>query len=187
MADILRALLAEHGRISKVLSVLERQMAIFEDGGAPDFDLIRCTLEYSLDYPNLCHHPKEDLVYGRLRDRFPAAAEAIGDLLEDHARLAALTRRFAETVDAVLKGDELPRAQVMGMAREFVQAYRRHIRIEEDRVFPMAERRLTAEDWDEVDAAAADPDDPLFGAEVAEQYRALFDEILYLDQDSRDG
>ena len=57
-------------------------------------------LDYSLSYPILCHHTKEDLVYRRLRTRDAAATDAIGDLEADHEELATLTRRFAVTFDS---------------------------------------------------------------------------------------
>lgn len=181
MAEVLRLLRQEHANLARLLKVLDRQIALLGGGGQPDYDIIRGVVEYCLDFPDLCHHPKEDLILEKLRLRDPEAADRVGDLEGDHAELAALTRRFADAIEQVLLEAELPRDWLHGIAQGFENAYRHHIAMEEQVFFPAAERALRVADWAEIDARVADREDPLFGARVAERFRALSEEVLALD------
>ena len=50
----------EHRNIARLLRALEHQVAIFSNADAPDYDVIVGVADYFLDYPDRCHHPKED-------------------------------------------------------------------------------------------------------------------------------
>jgi hemerythrin-like domain-containing protein len=123
---------------------------------------------------------KEDLVYNRLLQRDPASADEILDLLTDHARLGALTRRFAAALRNVAHDVELPRDLFEGVAREYLEETRRHMELEETEFFPRALLRLESEDWAEIEAAIASPEDPLFSDRLADEYRKLHQLILEL-------
>ncbi len=185
MVSVINALRGEHANIGRLLGVLERQIAMFEDGRGPDYEILDSLLEYFLDYPELCHHPKEDLVYRRLMRRNPGLSERIPDLKVEHAWLAGLTHRLAEVIRNVHLDAEMPRRQVAGLAREFLDAYQEHMRMEEDEFFTAALCHLDSGDWAKIAMSINDPADPLFGPKVGESFQALYREIMTLDQASR--
>ena len=178
MVEAIRALRREHGNAAKLLDVLERQLETFHTGGTPDYDIVRAAVDYFTSYPQICHHPKEDIVYAKLKAVDPAAAEALGDLAVEHARLAGLTRRFADAVTALLGAAEMPRGAFERAVGEFIDQQRHHMAMEEERFFPKALESLSEEDWVEVDRQIVDRDDPLFGADVEARFRALRENIL---------
>ncbi|MFQ5776029.1 MAG: hemerythrin domain-containing protein [Kiloniellaceae bacterium] len=179
MADVVGLLLQEHANLAKLLDAVERQLAVFEEGESPDYDIVQGVLDYCLNYPDLYHHPKEDLVFERLRVRDPAAAEALGDLQAEHRRLGALTRRFAAAVRNLLQDLEIPREAFDQVAREFLDHYRRHMDMEERVFLPAAVRSLTAEDWAEIDAQVTAREDPVFGTPQGEErFEALREKVL---------
>jgi hemerythrin-like domain-containing protein len=180
MSQVLEQLRLDHGRMSQLLRIIEEQLTLYRSGGAPDFDLLGQIIEYTLHFPDLVHHPKEDLVYNRLLQRDPASADEILDLLTDHARLGALTRRFAAALRSVAHDVELPRDLFEGVAREYLGETRRHMELEETEFFPRALLRLESKDWAEIEAAIASPEDPLFGDRLADEYRKLHQRILEL-------
>lgn len=184
MVSVINGLREEHANIGRLLGVLERQIAMFEDGRAPDYEIIDSILEYFLDYPELCHHPKEDLVYRRLLHRNPGLAEQLPDLKVEHAWLAGLTHRLADVFRNVHLDAEMPRRQVVVLAREFVDAYQEHIRMEEDEFFTAALCNLDSGDWAKIAMSINDPEDPLFGPKVGKSFQALYREIMMLDQTS---
>jgi len=63
MSDTLSRWHAEHANFSKLLDLLERQVASFHDGGSPDYELMLEIMYYMTHYPDVLHHPKEDLVF----------------------------------------------------------------------------------------------------------------------------
>jgi hemerythrin-like domain-containing protein len=147
MAETMRILRQEHANMAMVLDAFERQLVFFEQAGTLDFKVIRAVLDYFLTYPDLYHHPKEDMIYHQLRARDNSKAGAIGNLLSGHEDLALLTRRLAKaTVDQILGGHEVPQVWFRSLARAFLDANRHHMAMEERHFFPLALRVLTTED-----------------------------------------
>ena len=182
MAEVMRILYHDHRNMAKLLNVLERQLEVFDDSGVPDYDVIRGVLDYCTSYPDVCHHPKEDLVLDALGARDPATADRVGDLRADHEELAALTVRFLAQVHRVMAGAELPRDWFGDMARDFLESYRDHMTMEEEVFFPLAEETLVPEAWAQIDAKVSDRDDPLFGERVEQRFRELREKILDWDR-----
>ncbi len=184
MTDILDAIHEDHINMTRMLDAIERQLAVFDAGEDPDYDIVRGVVEYCIGYPELYHHPKEDLVFERLRAIDPAAAAEIGDLPGEHEVLAALTRRLRDAVEAVLNDLEVPRGPFDETLREFLDAYRRHMALEESAFLPAARRALGTADLAEIDARPAPREDPLFGASGEQRFAALRRDILDWAEDA---
>ena len=182
MAEVIRLLQAEHASLAKLLKALEHQLDQFREGAPTDYDIVQGVVEYCLAYPDLYHHPKEDLVYEKLRDRDPATADRMGNLIAEHDQLARLTRRFAAAVHNVLQEVDVSRDAFEEAAQDFLYAYRHHMNEEESQFFPAALKALTEEDWSEIDAKVARPEDPLFGESGDKRFTRLRQEILAWDE-----
>lgn len=62
MIEIIEVLREEHRNIEKLLRVLERELSVFDRGDHPDYVVIEAVVDYFKDYPDRCHHPKEDII-----------------------------------------------------------------------------------------------------------------------------
>jgi len=184
VSDVLATTHRDHANLAKLLDAAERQLALYEQGETPDYDIILGVIDYCLNYPDLYHHPKEDLILRRLRQRDPEAARAVGDLEDEHRALGALTRRFAGAVNNILGDAEMPRDALQTIAREFLTSYRAHMHMEEQVFLPAARRALDPSDWAEIDAQLTHREDPLFGTEREDRYRSLRKEILSWAQEN---
>lgn len=178
MSQVIAQLREDHANIARILDLLAREVIAFKEGRAPDYYLVELILDYILSYPELVHHPKEDLLFERLRSSAPDAAADVGDLKREHAELAALTRRFAAAVANILHDAELPREWFVDVANDYLAFTRRHMQMEEATFYPALLRALSGEDWRQIDAAIQAPADPLFGGNVDGRFRVLYDEIL---------
>ena len=187
MPAVIDSLRQEHVNMAKLLDLLERQVAIFESGGKPDYDILFGVVEYLRDWSDRWHHPKEDLVLEKLRQRDPAAAETVGELEQSHEALATLTEQFLDVIREVLGEEELPRDRVTGLAAEFIRSQRRHMQGEEAVFLPAAERALTSEDWADIAMRMSNPEDPLFGRTVEKRFEVLRRDILALDREAAAG
>lgn len=183
MSKILDTLRDDHVNMTRLLDALERQLAVFDSGERPDYEFIAGLLEYCQGFPDRYHHPREDLIVEAMYRRAPQAAKAFAVLADEHEKLSALTRRFADTVEQVLEDQEMPRGWFDEQAREFIDFYRRHLAWEEDTVFPRAEELLSEPDWRAVDARIAAPDDPLFGGADEVRFRTLRRALLESEAD----
>jgi len=183
MAEVVRDLRNDHMDMAILLDVMDRQIAQFQRGAKPDFNIVRGVINYFLTYPDLYHHPKEDLIVQKLGARAPEQAAELERLLAGHDDLAQLTRRFATaTVDQMVRSEETPREWFGSLARAFVDSNRRHMAMEEERFFPIVLQALTEEDWAELEANVIGGADPLFGGKVEQHFRALRDAILDLER-----
>lgn len=83
MIDTLRE---EHRKMSRLLDALEHQIAVFERAGKPDYDVIRGIADYFLEYPDSCHHRKEDVIFEFLCERYPPTRATVEELLPSLVR-----------------------------------------------------------------------------------------------------
>ena len=169
MIQVIDQLGRDHRNMRLLLDIVEAEMAGYRAGQSPDFELLQMIARYMLDYPDLIHHPKEDLVFARLVERDPEARAMLGDLIGDHRRLANASRDV-----------ELSRAWLAALLDEFLQAYREHMEAEERHFLPRAMARLTDTDWNEIDERIAAPADPVFGERQVGSYLRLHERILRL-------
>jgi len=157
MAEILRKLRAEHDNLEKVLDVLEQEIESGRKGARLNRDIIRDVADYCQSFPALCHHPKEDLIYRRLRSvAEPPEIDAVGDVLAGHEALSALTDAFEAAVDNLLSDPGANRGKFLRAAQTFLEQYRQHMNAEDDVLFPLAEECLSDQDWAEIDRRVAD-------------------------------
>lgn len=184
MSAIIDLLRQEHRSLARLLKVLEHQLAVFDRGESPDYEVFSGVLDYCRTYSDRYHHPKEDLVFERLQKRDPAAADAFGDLAAEHAALAELTGQLAAAVSDVLAEAEIPRAHLDSVARDFLAHYWAHMRKEEEVFFPAALAALSEADWAELDGRVTSPDDPLFGGAAEERFGPLRAHLLAWDAET---
>src|SRR6201997_5721804 len=97
---IIERLSQEHRNIEKLLAILERELEVFDRGARPDYEVIRAIISYFEVYPEVYHHPQEDLVFAKLRTRDPAAAAKVGNLAREHPKGGQLLRRVARGGDS---------------------------------------------------------------------------------------
>ena len=84
MTYVVEVLRQEHRNIEKLLRVLEQELSVFDRGSRPDYEAVLGVIDYFKDYPDSCHHPKEDMIFEKLKSRDPVAAANIGDLEIEH-------------------------------------------------------------------------------------------------------
>lgn len=187
VVELIDTLQREHRDIARLLDALGHQIAVFAEAARPDYDVVCGIADYFLDYPDQCHHPKENAIFQVLMARSPDAASPIGDLLRQHRDIHDQANRFRASVAALLNEVEISRAAIVGAATDFVDAERRHMRLEEDHFFPIAERTLLPEDWSRVDATLTHMVDPLFGEALEGRFAALRERLLAWEREFRHG
>jgi hemerythrin-like domain-containing protein len=181
MTDILLSLHQDHTNLGKLLKILEREWGLLESGKKPDYGLLGEILDYFLHYPDAVHHPKEDLLLKAMRTRDEAAAQKLNELLPEHVRLSEVTQELHAHIDAVRQSGEEDRIRLLFLLRRFIDKYWSHMEMEEAHFFPSVRDILKEEDWADIDAALADPGDPVFASADDERFGQLRFEILKAD------
>ena len=184
MSRIIETLLEEHRKFEKLLHVLEQELEIFDRGESPDFEILQAIIDYFQDYPESYHHPKEDIVFEKLKLRDPAVARQIGDAEAEHQVETNRLRQFARVVEHVLAGRELLRQTFHRVVRDFIEHQRQHMAKEERLLFPSAVKALRAEDWAEINTRLNDRKDPLFDNSTEKKFHALQQTIVRWEQET---
>ena len=146
MTYIIEVLRQEHCNMESLLRVLEREVSVFSRGDRPDYEVVLAVIDYFKDYPDSCHHPKEDIIVEKFKARDAVAAATIGDLEAEHREGTRRLRRVVQAVEAVLNDQDLLRQTVDDIIRDFINHERQHMAMEERVVFPAVLNALRPED-----------------------------------------
>jgi len=165
---------AEHAVLISIARLLEAEALRAGRGETPNLELVGSIVEYLRDYPCQFHHPKEErLLFPALKSHGGEGAAAIAKLEAEHAAEEGLIRSLD------MAAAELAKTKTATAKSAFAEAattYARflegHVREEEDRVFPLAARVLSEEEWARLDGAFGAHADPLLRGEH-EHFRQL--------------
>ena len=184
MTYVVEVLRQEHRNIEKLLRVLERELSVFDRGDRPNYEVVVGIIDYFKDYPDSCHHPKEDMIFDKLKSRDPAATAKIGDLPAEHEEGASRLRRAAQAVERVLSDQDLLRETVDEIIRDFIDHERQHMKMEEQIFFPAALNALRPKDWADVALKLADRHDPLSEPDLEQKFNMLRRKILEIEAEA---
>ena len=187
MIEIIETLRQEHRNIEKLLRVLERELSVFDRGDRPDYEVVLAVIDYFKDYPDSCHHPKEDLIVEKFKMRDPGGS---GDHRRSRSRASGGSRRLrrvAQTVERVLSDQDLLRQTVDDIIRDFIDHERQHMAMEERVVFPAALNALRPADWADIALKQADRHDPLSQPDFEEKFSTIRRNILKLEEAAEAG
>ena len=185
MPVLIDSLRRDHANMELLLQILEQEIAVFDHPDRPDFDIIAGVVDYFRSYPAQCHHPKEDLLFAKLKARDPEGAAGIIDIEAEHGQAARRLERFARLVDEVLDDQQIARGVLDAAVREFVEHERRHMELEERELLPNALASLHAEDWADLDTRLADTRDPLFSREAEARFEQLKQRIARWERENQ--
>jgi len=181
MNKAIRIIRDEHRSISAVLSgLIELTRIARQPGMQPQFVVFRAMIHYIDEFPERLHHPKEDqFLFARLAERAPDTRPLVKELRKEHVRGAQLVREL----ESALIAYEVEGARAQPAFDAAVNAYAQfhwdHMRKEEERVLPLAEKHLTEADWRWIEDAFAGNRDPI--ADLRERdFERLYDRIVNL-------
>jgi hemerythrin-like domain-containing protein len=173
MSDPIPLWHTEHVNFANLLDLLEVQLDRFSRGKAPDYELMLDIMFYMTHYPDVLHHPKEDLAFARLAQRDASARPIVDGLAKQHARLKHDGDALVIALDDIVNGSITSREHVEAPGRAYIEAFRSHMDKEEAEILPLAAKPLYREDWVAIEAAIRQLDDPVFGKTRDERYAAL--------------
>lgn len=178
MKHLIESLHEDHRNLSKLLRLLETNLLTLQSDNDPDYPLMVDIIEYIYSYPDVFHHPREDLLYQTAMERDSSVREEIEPVLQQHVELKKCTHRLLDSLNAVLNDALVDKVQLKEEIQYFIDLQRAHIMLEESKIFPHIERLLTSDDINWLDEQCPPVTDPLFGEQVEERFRQLYKNIL---------
>ena len=173
MTSILESLRQDHVNMAVISSLAFHELAKIEAGQTAEFDLLEDIMCYITGYPDTHHHPTEDILFERLKSRVPEAADEVDAILSEHQQMIASGTRFLDLVRAVKNEVVMVRDDIVQMGRAYFSLLERHMSIEERRLFPLAQYKLTLKDWEQLGERIEQRPDSLFDVPLNNYYRLL--------------
>jgi hemerythrin-like domain-containing protein len=178
MHPLIAELHQDHINLSRLLSLLERESMLFQQGYDPDYLLMLDMLDYVENYPDLIHHPREDVIFRVYLERHRGAEDVIRQLMDEHKALAALSHQLWDMIEQILQGSVFSRELIEDQLFTYIEMQERHFDAEEAHIFGLIEQTLEPEDWARIQEMMPAVSDPLFGGEVEKQYEAIYARIM---------
>ena len=176
MTKTLDSLHQEHHLISRLLDVLEEQVRLLEQSEQADTRLIADIAEYIMNYPDIYHHPKEDLIFEVLRYKDSKIVPIINQLIIGHKTMTEMAIMLSELIAGPDKRSQT--GLLVDLLHRYIEFSRSHMDIEEKEIFPRAREVLTDDDWTQIDTGFNYQGDPLFGDVIQKQYQHIYDSII---------
>jgi hemerythrin-like domain-containing protein len=157
----MRLLREDHAGLSLVLREVDAQQSALRSTPATARPVLLEAMRYLLVYQHSVHHPREDQLFARIREREPLLYRNIAQLVREHRvgqeRAEGLARELARATLDELRGTV--GARLSRQLQDYVRHTRNHMRREETVFYTGSARVLRASDWAALTAGPM-PQDP---------------------------
>ena len=174
MPTVIERLQAEHGRLGRLVQLLNDERSLRSDPGAPHIALLVDTLYYLTRFPDVTHHAIEDRITEKLRGKNALPDGIAREIKAQHATLISQGHELLQDLEAAAREENMSQELVEIRVRLYAERLRHNMVIEELTLFPAAARHLDDDDWHAIELAeAGGQPDPLFGGPVDERFEQL--------------
>jgi hemerythrin-like domain-containing protein len=169
----------EHNAIKLTIRVLDKICKSLEAGGKGEIDDLESLLDFYKVFVDKCHHVKEEnmLFAAMQRSLDPSDGERIGALLKDHVMGRNLTLDLTKAVKEYKKGDKNAAGEIVKDARHYITLLIQHIDIEDNVLYPIADKRLSAEMHEDLLREFDDYELREIGIDKHEAYHAMIERL----------
>lgn len=169
---------AEHRLLARIIAAMQAWVVRQREAGpGADHELFESMLRYVAEVPDRVHHPQEDAVLFPAAAQIAAARPVLAELEAEHAAGERMLGAVRASHAALRAAEPNALNRLSSAVDEFAEFYWAHMRKEEQELLPLAARGLTEAQWSAIEASFKAVNDPLFGAELAADYRRLHEFI----------
>lgn len=165
----------EHVVIKRVLAVLELLVARARRGDGFEAESFASAVEFFRLFADACHHAKEeDLLFPVLEARgIPREGGPIGVMLEEHRLARGYTREMGEALAERSGEGREAEERFLAAADNYLLLLTDHIFKEDNVLFQMGDRVLSAEDQESLGLKFCDVGCRAFDGKTREQLEAI--------------
>lgn len=149
---IVEQLQEDHRQLVRVLYHLDREIKALSGLGnaRASLEKILDILDYIQVYPEIWHHPVEDLIYEVLLQKEIPEPQQLANCIEEHGTLELLTENLHSYLDQVAAGKEELRLRLIKAGSDYVKRQLTHMEHEQHMLFPLMQRYLDQADWERI-------------------------------------
>jgi len=178
MKPIIDKLHNDHINFIKLLKFLENQLHQLKYFQQIDLASMLDAIQYMKEYPDLVHHPLENVVFKYFLEHYDLVHGELKALLREHDELPVLTDRLIEKLQGAISGTPQIREDLYRDLQEYISVQKAHMNREESHVYPVINTILSDHDWKNVSSTLEMTQDPLFGPSVRKSYQALLQKVI---------
>lgn len=176
---IIQSLTQSHRRMERVLTLIRVQIVMLHSGIQEEaFLFLKNAIGYMRDYPALCHHPAEDILFDRLAACRPGARALCRRLTEQHQEFLRQETSLFRHIHSARKGDIGACRHIEQVGAAYCVEHATHISSEEAEAFPQAIECLKDADWCEIREQAQRTVDPLADWQKLKRFENLYDFLM---------
>ena len=178
MHRLLNELHQDHVNLGRVLRILEAQLDLLRSGENADIYVLGEIIDYVQSYPDLIHHPREDVIFAVYRERSQDHSALIDRLMEEHRTLIERTNVLRVTLDQWRFDSPVPRERISRLIEEYLRLQWDHLNLEEGSVYGLLGAGLDAGDWERIEAEMPQGSDPLFTDQMRRRYQNIYERVV---------
>ena len=129
--QLMRGLRTDHRNMAQLLDLLHMETERLAASGEPDYDLVQDVMRYMTEYPDVVHHPKEDLIYRHLRSLHPDIDDDLKRVETDHRHIEESGLKLKNDIEAISAGANLNRDEIIDNLHQYIEQLREHMCWEE--------------------------------------------------------
>jgi hemerythrin-like domain-containing protein len=169
----------EHQVILSVLDAAGREIHSIEVTGKINSDKVEKMIDFLKNFADRCHHAKEEKqLFVRMEERgMPTKGGPIAVMLMEHDEGRRKVKAVTEAIPKAKQGDKFAIDLVRRNLADYVQLLKAHIDKEDNILYPMADRLLTAQDQEWLTRAFEDVETKEMGEGFHERYDRLAQEL----------
>jgi hemerythrin-like domain-containing protein len=177
-AVLLSDLRRDHRNIAIVLGILDQEVNNLVHTETPDFELAHDVMQYMIVYSDAVHHPKEDVLYAKMRVEIPAIATGLERVETDHREIAVLGENLRRNIEAIISGTAVTRIRLATDSTDYIQRLRDHMAWEEEDLFCRADELVRNRGSLPLELTHLGSGDPIFGSDRERSFARLLQHIL---------
>ena len=177
--QLMSGLRGDHRNMAMLLELLDAEIDRLAASGESDYDFVRDIMLYITEYPDVVHHPKEDIVYRHLKSLRPETHTDLERVETDHKHIEESGLKLRNSIEAISTDAEFNRGELIENFRDYSEQLSEHMYWEETTLFSLADELQHFGDWSEVVLKNNEISDPLFGSRVERKYRRLLAKIQH--------
>jgi len=179
LSTMLSTIHNDHVNINQLLKLLRKKIQLLENDQQIDYRLIKAVIKYLKNYSDKYHHPMEDMIYDYYLKYRVVSDEVANRLSQEHKLIKETTIELDELLDMILLDAIVPKEQCIEKLTHFVHLQSAHLAYEEQEILPKIKESLTLDDWQTLEGQWQHDghSDPLFGNNIADQYKTLAERI----------
>ncbi len=179
MADILAEIHSDHRNYSQLLELIRAELVKLSNSTNPNYIRLYDIMLYMTNYPDLIHHPVEEILFTELVKKKPELSETLSSLSLEHKKLASVGRELKENLQIVVSGAIVSRKTLIDSAIDYHQLLTSHMNTEEGEILPVLGEAFNENEWSVIEAQVTVLHDSMFENVIQEQFSDLYKRITH--------